>query len=164
MKIAKKKVRMQTPLVKPITDLERPLKKVFKKGVYIAIKYHDIPGDNVSGYYEINLSYDGGGSPEEWFVWKDILLKALDGQGISTGPLRYTFTETLLTDDAKATFNQAALDIGIRTVDNFNKVLLEMTKHAFTAYAFCEQKRCLLRNLVKPKCVKFECILKRVTA
>ena len=30
-------------------------------------------------------------------------------------------------DDANATFNQAATDIGMRTVDNFNKVLDEMT-------------------------------------
>ena len=46
------------------------------------------------------------------------------------------FTEKLLTSYAKATFNQAALDIGIRTIDNSNKVLTEMTKHAFPAYAF----------------------------
>ena len=38
IKIAKKKVRMQSPLVNPIIDLERPLEKVLKKGEYIAIK------------------------------------------------------------------------------------------------------------------------------
>ena len=31
MKIAKKKARMQSPLVNPIIDLERPLEKVLKK-------------------------------------------------------------------------------------------------------------------------------------
>ena len=36
-------------------------------------------------------------------------------------PQRHTLTKRLLTGDAKATFNQAALDIGIRTVDKFNK-------------------------------------------
>ena len=123
MKIAKKKVRMQTFLVNPIIDLERPLEKVLKKGEYI----------NDSGSYEINLPYYGGGTSEEWLFWKDKLLKGLDGQSISTGPLRYTFTERLLTGDAKATFNQAALDIGIRTIDNSNKVLAEMTKDAFPA-------------------------------
>ena len=50
------------------------------------------------------------------------------------------FIERLLTGDTKATFNQAALDIGIHTVDDFNKVHLEMTKHAFPAYAFHKQK------------------------
>ena len=108
MKIAKKKVRITSPLVNPIIDLERPLEKVLKKGEYIAIKCHNTPGDNDSGSYEINLPYYGGGTPEEWLVWKDKLLKALDGQGISTGPQRYTFTERLLTGDAKATYNQAA--------------------------------------------------------
>ena len=150
MKIAKKKVRIQTPLLNSIIDLERPLEKVLSKGEYMAIKCHNTPGDNDSGSYEINLPYYRGGSPEERFVWKDKLLKALDGQSISTGPLRYTFTERLLTGDAKATFNQAALDIGVHTFDNFNKVPAEMTEHAFPACVFREQKRYLRRHLVKP--------------
>ena len=127
MKIAKKKVKMTTPLVNSIIDLERPFEKVLKKGEYIAIKYHNNPSDNDSGSYEINLPYYGGGSPEKWLVWKDKLLKALDGQIISTGPLQYRFIERLLTGDAKATFTQAALVTGICTIDNFNKALAEMT-------------------------------------
>ena len=42
--------------------------------------------------------------------------------------------------DVRATFNQSALDIGIYPVDNFNKVLAEMIKHAFLTYIFCKQK------------------------
>ena len=68
MKIAKKKVRMQTPLVNPIIDLESPLEKVLKKGEYIAIKYHNTSGDVDSGSHDINLPYYGRGSPEEWLV------------------------------------------------------------------------------------------------
>ena len=63
MKIAKKQVRIQSPLVHPIINLERTLEKVLKKGKYIAIKCHNTPGDNDSGSYEINLSYYGEGSP-----------------------------------------------------------------------------------------------------
>ena len=74
---------------------------------------HNIHGVNDIGSYQINLPYYREGSPEEWLVWKDKLLKALDGQSIITGPQRNMFTERLLTCDAKATFNQAALDIGI---------------------------------------------------
>ena len=33
------------------------------------------------------------------------------------------------------------MDISVRTVDKFNKVLMEMTRHSFPAYAFCKQKR-----------------------
>ena len=55
---------------------------------------------------------------------------------------------TMEPGDAKANFKQAALNIGILTVDNFNKVLLVMTKHAFPAYAFCEQKRYLRMHLI----------------
>ena len=101
MKIAKKKVQMQSPLVNPIIDLERPLVKVLKKEEYIAIKCQYTPGDNDSGSCEINLPYFGGGTPEEWLVRKNKLLKALDGQNISTGPLRYMFSERLVTGDAK---------------------------------------------------------------
>ena len=48
-------------------------------------------------------------------------------------PLKFMFTEALLTGDAKATFNQAALGIGI---PNFNKVLREMTKMHFQHILF----------------------------
>ena len=88
MKIAKKKVRITSPLVNPIIDLERPLEKVLKKGEYIAIKCHNTPGDNDSGSYEINLPYYVGGTLEEWLVWKDKLLMALDGK--SMDPMRST--------------------------------------------------------------------------
>ena len=162
MKIAKKKVRMHTPLVNPIIDLERPLEKVLKKREYIAIKCHSTPADNDSGSYEINLPYYRGGSPEEWLIWKQKLLKALDGQGISTGHLWYTFTERLLTGDAIATFNQAALGIGICTIDKFNKIFLEMTKHTFPAYAFCEQKRYLRRHLAKPRSMNLCSFISRI--
>ena len=65
MKIAKKKVGMQTLLVSPIIDLERLLEKVLKKGEYIVIKRHNTSGDYDSGSYEINLPYYEGGSPEK---------------------------------------------------------------------------------------------------
>ena len=51
MKIAKKTIRMQSPLVNPIIDLEQTLEKVLKKGKYIVIKCHNTPGDNDSGSY-----------------------------------------------------------------------------------------------------------------
>ena len=54
----------------------------------------------------------------------------------------------------KATFNQTALDIVIRTVDIFNTVLLEMTEHALTAYTFREQKRYMRRHLMIPSDMK----------
>ena len=150
MKIAKKYVKFQTPLVNPIIDLERPLEKNLKK----EIKCHNTPGNNDSGSYEINLPYYVGGSLEELFVWKDKLLKALDSKGISTGSQRYTFTERLLIEDAKATFNQAALDIATRTIDKFNRVLAEITKRAFPVYDFSKQRYYLHRHLIKPRSMK----------
>ena len=51
----------------------------------IAIKCHNTPCDNDSGSYDIKFPFYGGGSSEEWLVWKYNLLKALDGQGINIG-------------------------------------------------------------------------------
>ena len=96
----------------------------------------------------------------EWVVWKDKLLKALDGQGINTKPSQYP--ERLLIGDAKATFNQATIDIGINTVENFNNVLLDMTKHAFLAYALYKQKRHLRRHLVNPGSMKLHSLISRL--
>ena len=79
MKFAEKKVKFPIPFVNPIISLERSLEKMLKKGKYIAIKCHNTLGDNDSGSYEINIPYYVGGSPGEWLVWKDKLLKALDG-------------------------------------------------------------------------------------
>ena len=60
MKIAKKKVKVQTPLVNPIISLERLLQKVLQKGEYMAIKYYNIPGDNDSVSYVIHLPHYRG--------------------------------------------------------------------------------------------------------
>ena len=62
----------------------------------------------------------------------------------------------------KIPFNQTALDIGICTIDNFNKVLAEMIKHAFPAYAFCKQKRYLRRHLNKPRSMKLHSFISRL--
>ena len=83
MKIPKKKMMIFSPLVNPVIDLKTPLEKFLKKGEYTVIKCHYTPGDKTSGSYEINLHYYRGGSPEKWFISKDKLLKALDGQDIS---------------------------------------------------------------------------------
>ena len=56
MKVTKKKVSIQSPLVNPIIDLERLLEKELKTGLYIAFKCHNTPGYNNSRSYEITLA------------------------------------------------------------------------------------------------------------
>ena len=63
---------------------------------------------------------------------------------------------------AKAIFNQATMDIGLHTIDNFNKVLAEMIKHTFPAYAFREQKRYLRRHLITPRSMKLRSFISRL--
>ena len=64
------------------------------------------------------------------------------------------FAERFFTDDTKANFNPAALDVGIPIADNFNKVLSKMTKHTFPAYTFPEQMRYIHRHLAKLRSMK----------
>ena len=63
---------------------------------------------------------------------------------------------------------QAAPDFSIRTIDKFNKVLLEITKHPFfSIYDFRQQKRYLCRHLVKSTSMKlsnFICRLQELNA
>ena len=77
----------------PIITLERLLEKILKKGKHIAIKFNNTPGENNFGSYEVNLHYYGGGIPEEWLIWKDNVLKPLDGLSICTGNLSSTKKE-----------------------------------------------------------------------
>ena len=123
-------------------SLKVRLKRLSKKENTQRSNVTTTPEDNDSGSYEINLLDYGGRSLEQWLVQKDKLLKALDGQGISIGSLRYTFTERLLKDDAKATFNHTAMDKGKYLIDNFNKVIAKMIKQAFT-HMLSANKRCI---------------------
>ena len=80
--------------------MERPLEKVLKKGDYIAIKCHNTPGDNDFGSYDIDPSEED--HLKSGLSGKTNYSNNLNGQSISTRPLRYTFTKCLLTGDAKA--------------------------------------------------------------
>ena len=66
----------------------------------------------------------------------------------------YNFTKRLLKGDMKATFNQTALNIGTHTVKNYNKVLIEMTKHVFPSYASHKQQRYIYRFLMRSRSMK----------
>ena len=46
-------------------------------------------------------------------------------------------------------FKQADLDIGRHTVDNFNRVLVDMTEYTFPTYAFCKQKIHVYLHMIK---------------
>ena len=111
----------------PIISLERPHEKFLNESKYITIKCHNTPGDSNARSCEFNLPYYRGGSSEEKLVWKDRLLKVLDGQSISTAAQRYMFIKRiyLVIGDIKETVKHADLNISIDVVEIFNKVLNE---------------------------------------
>ena len=86
MKIIKKKVQFRSTFVNSIINLDRPPEKILKWKVYIEFKWNNTPNNNDSGSYEINLTYYGEGSPEEWVVYKFILIQAHNGQSNMIGP------------------------------------------------------------------------------
>ena len=50
------------------------------------------------------------------------------------GYIKDTIRDRLSIGDTKTTFKQVALDIGMCAVDNFNKMVMEITKHTFPTY------------------------------
>ena len=60
----------------------------------------------------------------------------------------------MLTPAYDTTFNQAAVEICIPKVGYFNKILAEITKYSFPAYAFREQKRYLNMHHIKLRIMK----------
>ena len=144
-------------------------KKCIKYQNFVAIENIEKKYDNIyvlRYYKQIELLYKANthwvvysyinersiNQPQRAVTWQPSLTPST--QVINTGPQRFTFTGRFFTGDAKAAFNQCTLDIGICTIDTFNKVLLEITKYSFPAYAFCIQKRYLHRRLIKPTNMK----------
>ena len=135
----------------PAIELERPEKEKLTPGMYVKHKCYATPGDVDTPMYELQLPYFGSGTPEDWLVFRDLLIKVLTGQNITDGPGRYEFTERTLIGDALAAFRLKSLETGPRTVANFNIVLEGLTAHIFPVHAYREQKRYLRRFLKKPK-------------
>ena len=138
-------------LIAPAISLERPDKKYLRKGQYVECKCNARPGDPESPVYSIQIPYFGTGTPEEWLQFLDNLEKAINGQHITSDPVRYELTERLLMGDALAMFKLKTLEQGNHTVEHFNMVTAQLTAHIFPAHAYREQKRYMRRFLKKPR-------------
>ena len=85
------------------------------------------------------------GMPEEWFIFVDLVQKALVGQNITTGSAMYKYVERSLKGIAKTEFTQQANLVGSCTVDNFTMVMTTMTVHIFPVLAYKDQKQYMYR-------------------
>lgn len=135
----------------PAIALERPEKEKLLPGMYVKHKCYATPGNPDTPVYEIQLPYFGSGTPEDWLVFRDLLVKVLTGQNITDGPGRYQLTERSLIGDALAAFRLKTVEYGARTAANFQSVLEALTAHIFPVHAYREQRRYLRRFLKKPK-------------
>ena len=68
----------------------------------------------------------------------------------------------MLSGDAKATFNLLPWLLVYLRLKFFNKVLAEITKHAFPVHAFCKQMKCLRRHLAKPRSMNLRSFINRL--
>ena len=161
MKIAKKKVK-GTTLIKPAITLARPEIERLKTGQYLTLKCQNTPGDANSTKYDLSIPYFGTGTPEEWLMFQDNLLKGIAGQNITEAEGKYKLIESLLIGDALTVFNTKSVERGRRTDNNFSKVLMDLTTYIFPKHAYREQRRYMRRFLKKPESMPVRTFVSRV--
>ena len=124
--------------MKPIIPLTRPEKDDLDPLEYIDHTYHITHRDTTSARYVSKIPRFDSDTPEEWIIFVDLVQKSLVGQNIITGPPMYKCMERVLKGDTKAEFLQQANLVGSHTVANFTTVMVTMTVHIFTTYAYCD--------------------------
>ena len=141
----------RTALAPPPIPLERMVPKELTKGNYVTVKLQSVPTDPSSQTYELNVGLFRSGTPESFLEFCRDLIKAIDGQNITTGPGKYAMARRLLAGDALAVFNQRAVEVGNETGDHFLQVLNRLTSHVFPQRALRMQKRYMRCQMTKPR-------------
>ena len=122
----KNTTRSGTRLVTPAIGLDRPDETEAGK-FDEKVKCRTNPGDASSTTYEIGMTYFKEGSPEEWLVWKNRLMRCLEGQGATAGPSSFLLTRRLLMGRALAEFNSTAMVRTTETRENYLQCLQAVT-------------------------------------
>jgi hypothetical protein len=139
-------MRVVAPI--PLAKVETPEPA---KGEYLTLKLRANPADAHSATREIMVAYFKEGTPEQWLDFLTKVREVLEGQGLTTGPQKYTMMRTLLKGDALSFFNQKATEVGNETVVNFEKMVKHMTYHIIPRRAVMYQQRYMLGGLRKPE-------------
>jgi hypothetical protein len=139
-------IRVVAPI--PLVKVETPEPA---KGEYLTLKLRANPADAHSATREIMVAYFKEGTPEQWLDFLTKVREVLEGQGLTTGPQKYTMMRTLLKGDALSFFNQKATEVGNETVVNFEKMVKHMTYHIIPRRAVMYQQRYMLGGLRKPE-------------
>jgi hypothetical protein len=77
----------------PLVKVEKPEPS---KGEYLTLKLRANPADAHSATRKILVAYFKEGPPEQWLDFLTKVREVLEGQGLSTGPQKYTMMHTLL--------------------------------------------------------------------
>ena len=132
-KIPKHTKSRQSKFDKPIIPVAKPEKDEREPSKCINHTCHDTPKAKVCGRFD-------SGTPEEWMIFVDLILKSFIGQNVTTGPPFYKQVERMMTGDAKAEFlQQTNLDRSHR-VGKFTIVMETVAVHMFPNYAYNDQR------------------------
>ena len=127
-------------MVKPIIPLARPEKDDLDALEYIDHTRHNSPVDTNSGKHAIKIQRFDSGTPEEWIIFMDLVQKSLVGQNVTTVSNMYQCMERVLKGVTKAKVVQQAKLVGSHEVGNLSTVMVTMTVHLFSVYAYCDQR------------------------
>ena len=115
-KIPKRNKSKFQELVNPIIPLKRLEKEDIKPSKYIDHMCHNTPGYGTSGKYVIKIHRFDSGTPEEWFIFVNVVQKAI---------VEHNCMEWVLKGNAKAEFTQQSNLVGSCTVGNFTTLVTQ---------------------------------------
>ena len=97
--------------VPPPIPFERPVPKDLEKDQYLALKLKSIPGSASSSEYILNVPYFRAGTAEEWIKFLKNLDRVFLGQGLQTGPNKFSMTRRLLAGGSLSSFDAHAASL-----------------------------------------------------
>ena len=85
----------------------QPEETPVKRDVYNKFMLKSDPADANSNTYDFQVQHFKGGTPERTLIFFRHLNQVITGQGLTTGPQKFTVTRTLLKGEALRVFEQS---------------------------------------------------------
>ena len=137
--------------VPPPISMERPKAKTLSKGEYIRMNLTATTGAEKDTSYTVDVPYFKNGTPEEWFLFLQMLDRIYKGQNLTTGPQRFVIVRELLQGEALAQFNRKAAEVATQTIASLKVCLQEVTNYVLPRRALQIQRRYMRQISKKPQ-------------
>ena len=147
----------------PPIPLERPKPKKVAKSDLKKYILRQVANDNTSPTHEVSIAIFSDGKPEEWLKFRRTLEEVFKGQGITTGPARFSLVKTLLNGTAATSFNNEFQELAAgETVASCNACLDAVARDLFPTDAVSRERDFLMKNIRKPVDMKVRKFVGRV--